>query len=111
MSLCQVSGMGGDLVRNDTSLHIFSVWQAEVFLRRHITQHRTTEPADHGCSDSRGNVIVPWRDVSRQRTKGIKWSFVAFLELFFHIHLDQMHRHMTWAFNHGLDIVFPSDPG
>ena len=36
---------------------------------------------------------------------------MAVLQLFGHIALDHMHRHMTRAFNHHLHVVFPGDFG
>ena len=56
-------------------------------------------------------MIVSRRDVGRQGTEGIKGGFVTFLELFLHVHLNQVHRHMARTLDHGLDVVFPRDFG
>src|SRR5690606_25867978 len=45
MSLRKIGGMRGDLVGDDTFLHILPVRQSEMLLRRHIAKHRRTKPA------------------------------------------------------------------
>ena len=51
MALGQVGGVGGDLVGDDTVLHILLVRQTEMFFRRDVTKHGAAVPADHGRAD------------------------------------------------------------
>ena len=82
-----------------------------MFFRRDIAQHGRAHPTDHARADGRGDVVVAWRNVYRQRAQGVERRFVAMLKLQVHILLDHVHRHMARAFDHGLHIVLPSDFG
>ena len=75
----------------------------------YITEHRAAVPADHRRTDAGGDVVISRRDVGRQRTQRVKGRLVTFFELFFHVHLDQVHRHVAGPFDHDLDIVLPGD--
>ena len=80
-----------------------------MLLRRHVTQHRAAEPADHGGADARGDVVVARRDVGGQRPKRIERRLAAFLELLVHVDLDLVQRHMAGAFDHHLAAFLPGD--
>ena len=72
MPLGQIRRMGGDFVGDDAGLHIFPVGKAQVFLGRHITEHRAAVPADHGGADAGGDVVVAGRDVGRERAQAYR---------------------------------------
>ena len=107
----QVGGMSGDFVGDHTRFHIFTIGEAEVLFRRHVTEHRAAVPADHGRTDAGCNVVIAWRDVGRQRPERIEGRLLAFLELFFHVHLDHMHRYVAGSFDHDLHVMLPGDLG
>jgi len=65
--LRQVGGVRGDLVRDDALLDVVAVGQAQVFLGRDVAKERRAGGADRGCSDRRGDVVVPGGDVRRER--------------------------------------------
>ncbi len=54
-------------------------------------------------------MVVARRNVGRQRTERVERRFVTLLQLLFHIDLDHVHRHVTGAFDHDLDVVLPGD--
>ena len=80
-----------------------------MFFRRHVAEHRAAVPADHGRADGARDVVVAGRDIGRQRAERIERRFVTFLQLFLHVLLDQVHRHMAGTFDHHLHIVLPGD--
>src|SRR5215469_7661267 len=104
MPLCEIGGVGGDLVSNDALSYVLLIWQTQMLLRRHIAEHRRAKPANHCGADRRSDVIVAGRDVCGQRPERIEWRFVTDRKLFVHILLDQMHRNVAWAFDHYLAI-------
>ena len=65
MSFRKVGGMGSQFVRDDSLLDVLSIWQAEMFFRSHITEHRRAEPTDHRRPDGRCNMVVAGCDVGR----------------------------------------------
>src|SRR5262249_61025877 len=87
------------------------VGKSEVSLRRHVAQHGSPEPADHGGADPARNVIVSRGDIRHKRSQGIERRLVADLKLSLHVLLDEVHRNMTRAFDHYLAIVLPRSPG
>ena len=111
VALGEVRRVGGDFVGDDAGLHIFAVGEAQVFFGRHITEHGTAKPPDHGCADAGGDVVVARRDVGRERSQRIEGRFLAGLQLFLHIDLDHVHGHVARAFDHNLDIVAPGNLG
>ncbi len=82
-----------------------------MLFRRDIAQHRAAVPADHGGTDTGGNVVVARSNVGRQRPERIKRGFVTDGQLLFHIGLNHVHGDMAWAFDHDLHIVLPGDVG
>ncbi|VUM29528.1 hypothetical protein PGKDCPLP_04316 [Stenotrophomonas maltophilia] len=101
--------MRGDAVGHDAVAYVLAVGQAEVLLRRHVAQHRRTEPTDHRRTDRAGDVVVARCDVGGQRPQRIERRFAAFAQLLVHVLLDQLHRHVAGAFDHGLHVVLPGD--
>ena len=82
-----------------------------MLLGRHITQHGAAEPADHGRPNTGCNMVIAGSDIGRQRPERIERSLMAGGNLLFHVGLDEMHRHMPRAFDHGLDVVLPGNLG
>jgi len=80
-----------------------------MFLRRHVAQHGAAEPADHGRTNARGDVIVARGDVGGQRPQRIERRLAAFLELLVHVDLDLVQGHMARPFDHHLAAFFPRD--
>src|SRR4030095_1143733 len=78
-----------------------------MFFRRDVAKHGATVPADHRRANRAGDMIVPRRDVGGERAEGAEWSFVAPLELFLHVLLDQVHGNVARAFVHYLDVMRP----
>ena len=111
MSLCQIGGVGGDLIRDHAVFDVFLVRQAEVFFRRYVAEHRRAEPADHRRADGAGNVIVTGRDVGNERAERIKRGLFADLKLLAHVLFDEMHRDVAGTFDHYLHVVLPSNVG
>src|SRR6185503_8489973 len=109
MSLRQVGRVCRKLVSDYAILHVFLVRQSEVFFRRDITQHRGAKPPNHRRSNRRSNMIVSGSDVGREWTKRVERRFMTSLELLLHVYFDQVHRHVTWSFDHHLAIAFPRD--
>ena len=109
MPLGDVGRMRRDLVRDDALLHVVAVRQAQVLLGRDVAQHRGAGPADHRGADGAGDVVVARRDVDGQRAERVERRLVAVLELLVHVGLDQVHRHVARAFDHGLHVVLPGD--
>ena len=64
--LGEVGGVGGELVGDDAFLDVVLVGQAEVFLGRHVAEHRRAVPADHRGADAAGDVVVARGDVGGQ---------------------------------------------
>ena len=54
-------------------------------------------------------MIVPGGDIGRERSEGVERRLLTGLQLFLHIDLNQMHRHMPRTFDHHLDIMSPRD--
>ena len=105
--LRQVSGVGRDLVGDDAVFHVFVVGQAQVLFGGDVAEHRGSVPADHGCTDGRGDVIVSGRDVGNQRAKRIERRCIAVFDFFIHLLFDLIHGNVPRPFDHDLDIVFP----
>ena len=53
-------------------------------------------------------MIVAGRDIGDKRTERIEGRLVTHLTLFNYLHLDLIQRDMTRAFDHDLDVGFPS---
>ncbi len=107
----QIGGMRRDFVGDQSLFHILFVGQTQMLFRCDITQHRTTKPANHGGTDTRGEMVIAGRDIGGQRTEGVEGGFIAQLELFRHVAADHMHRHVARTFNHYLNIIFPGNTG
>src|SRR5580658_1991702 len=100
-----------DLVGDNAGLDVVAIRQSQVLLGRDVAQHRRAEPADHGCADGGGDVVVTGCDVSRQRTQGVERRLATDRELLVHILLDLVHRDMSRALDHHLAVVPPGDLG
>ena len=111
VALGQVSGVGGNLVGDDAFLYVLFVWQAKVFLRGDVAEHRAAVPADHRGADAAGDVVVAGGDVGRQRAKCVERCLVAPLQLLGHVVVDHVHWHVAGAFVHDLHAVFPRAAG
>ncbi|VDZ75443.1 Uncharacterised protein [Atlantibacter hermannii] len=53
MAFGEVCGVGRDFVGDEPLFHILFIRQAEVLFWRHVAEHGTAEPADHGWRQSR----------------------------------------------------------
>jgi len=62
MTFGQVRRVRRDLVGDDAVFHVLLVRQAEVFLGRHVAEHRAAIPADHRRADAAGDAVVAGRD-------------------------------------------------
>ena len=111
MTFGQIGGVGGDLVGDDAVFDVVFVRQPEMFLRRDVAKHGAAVPADHGGADAAGDVIVAGRDVGRERAERVERRFVAPLELFLHVLLDQVHGDVAGAFVHDLHAMCPGALG
>ena len=111
MALGEIGGVGGDLVGDDTNLHVVAVGQAEMLLGRHVAEHRRAEPADHGGPDARGDVVVARRNVGDERSQRIERRLAAFAQLLVHVGLDLVHGHMARPLDHDLAALVPGDLG
>ena len=56
-------------------------------------------------------MVITRGDVSDQWTKRIERRLTTLLQLFLHIDLDHLHRHMPWTLDDGLHIVLPRNLG
>ena len=63
MAFGEVRRMRGNLIGDDTDLHVFFGRQSQMFLRRHIAEHGAAVPPDHRGADTGGDVVVPRRDI------------------------------------------------
>ena len=103
----QVGGVGGQFVGNDAGAHVFFVGQAEMLFRGNVTQHGRAVPADIGRAYARSDVVVAGGNIRNQRAECVERRFKAVLQLFGHVLLYPLQRHMAGAFNHHLHIVLP----
>src|SRR5512147_2661941 len=99
--------MCGDFVSDHSVFNIFFIGQAQMLFGRDVTPHRSAEPADESRSDSAGYMIVCRCRIRDERSEGVEWSFVTYLELPVHVFLDEMQRHVSRAFDHYLAVVVP----
>src|SRR6266487_2886775 len=111
MAFGEIGGVRGDLVSDDTVLHVFLVRQTEMFFRRDVAKHGAPVPANHGRADRAGDVIVAGRDIGGERTEGVERRFVAPFELFLHVLPDHVHRDVAGTFVHYLHVLFPGALG
>src|SRR6185437_4502167 len=111
MSFGQIRGMRGYLVGDHTDLDVIAIGQTQLLLGSDIAEHRRTEPADHGRSDGRCNVIVAGGDIGRERSQGVERRLAAVGELLVHVLLDFVHGDVPRAFDHDLAVVLPGDTG
>ena len=111
MTFGQVRCVGRNFIGNHPRFDILSVREPEMLLGRHITQHGAAEPADHGRPDTGRNMVITGSNIGRQRPERIERSLMAGGKLLFHIGLDEVHRHMARAFDHGLNLVLPGNGG
>src|ERR1051326_1694715 len=102
MALRQVGGVRGDFVGDHAVFHVLLVRQTEVFLARHVAEHRAAVPADHRRADAAGDVVIPWCDVGGERAECVERCFVTPLELLVHVFLDQVHRDVARTLVHHL---------
>ena len=56
-------------------------------------------------------MVVAGGDVGNERAKCIERRFKAVLKLFGHVFFHALQRHMAWAFDHDLYVVFPCFAG
>ena len=103
--------MSGNLVRDHPGFHIVAVGQPEMFLRRHVTEHRGAVPADHGRADGRRDVVVARGDVGGERAERVEGRLVTGLQLEVDVLLDLVHRHVAGPLDHHLHVVAPRDLG
>src|SRR5580658_5344362 len=68
MPFGQIRRVGRNLVGNDSILDVLFVRQTEMLLWRHVTEHGTAVPTDHGGANGAGDVVITGSDVGRQRT-------------------------------------------
>src|SRR3954470_13304269 len=106
-----VGGMRGDLVGDDALPYVFGVGKAQVHLGCHVAEHVRPEPADHRGADGAGDVIVAGRDVGDERAQSVERRLAAGFLHATDVHLDLIHRNVTGAFDHHLDIALPRAPG
>ena len=111
MSLGQIRGVGGDLVRDDPILDVLLVGQAQVFFGRHVAQHRAAIPTNHRRSDAAGDVVIARGDVGRERTQGVEGGLMAPFQLLGHVLLDHVHGHMSGSLVHHLNAMLPGALG
>src|SRR5262249_39993349 len=97
------------LVGDDTILDVLPVRKSAMLLRRYVAEYRCPEPADHCCTDRRGDVVIPRGDIGYQRAKRIEGSLLAGCQLPVNILFDEMHWYVTRAFDHDLAIVLPGN--
>jgi hypothetical protein len=102
-----IGGVGRDLVRDEPGLHVFPVGQAQVLLGRHVAEHGSAVPADHGRADRRRDVVVARRDIGDQRPQRVERRLVAHLVFLLHLQLDLVQRDVAGPFDHHLHIVLP----
>ena len=102
-----VGRVSGDFIGDNSLLDVFGVGQSEMFFRRDVTEHRSSVPSDHGRANGAGNVVVAGSDVGDERPERVEWRLVAELHFFFYLQFDLVHRNVTGAFDHHLDVVFP----
>ena len=107
MPLGQVSRMRRNLVGDHALLHILAIRKAQMFLGRHITKHRRAVPTDHRGADPTGDVVIPRRDIRRQRSQRVKRRLMAPFKLLFHVLLDHVHRHVAGPLVHHLNTMLP----
>src|ERR1700687_955543 len=102
-----VGSMGGNFVGDNALLHVLGIGQAEVLLGSDVAKHGSAVPADHGGSDSAGDVVVAGGDVDDQRAEGIERRFVAPFHFLVDLFLDFVERDVAGTFDHDLHIVLP----
>src|SRR6185312_11896109 len=110
VALGEVGGVGGDLVGDHALLDVFEIGQAEMLLRGDVAEHRGAVPADHGRADGRGDVVVAGGDVGGERAERVEGGIVAQLLLQVDVLLDLVHRDVSRAFDHHLDVPRPGYP-
>ena len=109
VALGEVGRVRGDLVRHDAVLDVDLVGEPQMLLRCDVAKHRGAVPADHCGTDRRGDVIVSGGDVGGERPERVEGRLAAKPKLLVHVVLDQMHRHVAGALDHGLHVVLPGD--
>ena len=82
-----------------------------MLFRRDVTQHGTAVPANQSRTNAGRKVVVTRCNIRCQWAEGIERRFVTVLQLLVHILFDQMHRHVTRAFDKGLHVVLPGNLG
>ena len=103
--------MRRELIGDDAFFDISFIRQAKVFLWCHVAQHCSAVPTDHCRSDTGGDVVVTRRNVCSERPQCVERRFMALFQLQFHVLFDQVHGHVTGAFDHHLYIMFPCNLG
>ena len=76
--------------------------QADVFLRRHVAQHRRAGARRFGGADGAGDVVVAGEDVGHQRTEHVERRVVADPLLQLHVERDLIERHVARSLDHRL---------
>lgn len=107
VALGQVSGVGCDLVGDDTGLDVIAVRQTQMLLRGDVAQHRGAVAGDLRRPDRRSDVIVTGSDVGHERAEGVEGRAVAQLLLALDVLTDPVQRNVARSFDLDLHIVLP----
>ena len=108
MPFCQVGGMGGYLIGDDTYTHILLIGQCQMLFGGDITEHGRTQPTYLCRADGRRNMVVTRCDVRHDGAERIERRIVAFFYLALHILLNLVHGHVAGTFDESLHILVPS---
>jgi len=73
----------------------------------YVAEHRSPVPANLCRVNRAGDVIVTGSDVGHERPQRVERCFEALPQLFVHVFADALHRYVTGAFDHYLDVVLP----
>jgi len=102
-----IGRMRGDFIRDQSLLHVLTIRQAEMLLRRYVTQHGRAVPSDHRRADRRGDVIVARCEIRHQRAERVERRFLADFHFFINLKFDLIHRDVARTFDHHLYVIFP----
>ncbi len=102
-----VGGVSSNLVGDHAVLDVLLVGQAEVLLGRDVAKHGSPVPADHGCADSRGDVVVAGSDVGDQRPEGVEGRAEAVFDPLVDLLLDLVEGNVAGTFDHDLYVALP----
>src|SRR5207253_1776773 len=97
----------GDLVRDNSVLHIFVVWKPEMLLWRDVAKHRRAMPPDHSRANRGRNMVISGSYIGHQRPQRVKRRFVTHLLFFIYLLFDLVDWDVPRTFDHCLHVVFP----